>query len=141
MREKAADREVVNASPITRADIRGKVVQVLCVSLDGMDGSIPLAQRLEKFADQFLDGRLCDHRWLNLLTTESQKPKEEIRFLCVSVTLWRTSSRFRSRVVLLIHAFQSVERQVCVDLGGRNIRMTQDGLNRTQICAILHHVR
>src|ERR1700723_3249101 len=51
------------------------------------------------------------------------------------------SSRFRPRVMLLINRSQPVERQMRVDLSRRNNGMAQDGLHRTQIGAILHHVR
>src|ERR1039457_4310867 len=44
-------------------------------------------------------------------------------------------------MVLLIHVLQPVECQVRVDLGGRDIRMTEYGLHRAQVRAVLDHMR
>ena len=44
-------------------------------------------------------------------------------------------------MMLLVHLIQAVQRQVRVHLRRRNVGMTKNGLHRTQIGAILHHVR
>ena len=44
-------------------------------------------------------------------------------------------------MMLLIYRLEPVQRQVRVHLCGRDIRMAQDGLNRTQVSAIFDHVR
>jgi hypothetical protein len=43
-------------------------------------------------------------------------------------------------MMFLIHTLQSIEREVRVDLRGRNIGVAQNGLNRAQVCAVLDHV-
>ena len=43
-------------------------------------------------------------------------------------------------MMLLIYTLQSIERQVRVDLRGRNISVAKDGLYCAQVRAILDHV-
>src|SRR6266852_3154674 len=47
----------------------------------------------------------------------------------------------RTRMMLLIDVLQSVQRQMRIDLRGRNIGVTQDRLHRSQVGAVFHHVR
>jgi len=44
-------------------------------------------------------------------------------------------------MMLLINGPESIQRQVCIHLRGRNICVTEDRLHRTQVRSILHHVR
>ena len=44
-------------------------------------------------------------------------------------------------MMFLIHTLQPIERQVRINLRGRNIGMPKDGLNCAQVCAVLDHVR
>ncbi len=43
-------------------------------------------------------------------------------------------------MMLLIHILQPIQRQVRVDLRGRNIGMAEDRLHRAQVGAVFHHV-
>ena len=45
-----------------------------------------------------------------------------------------------ARMMLLVHPIQPIERQVRVNLRGRNIGVAEDGLHRAQVGAVLHHV-
>ena len=44
-------------------------------------------------------------------------------------------------MVLLIHSLQAVQRQVCVDLSGRDIGVAEDGLHGAQVGSVFYHVR
>ena len=44
-------------------------------------------------------------------------------------------------MVLLVNALQPIERQVRIDLCSRNVRMSENRLNRAQVGAIFDHVR
>src|SRR5437016_14660026 len=43
-------------------------------------------------------------------------------------------------MVLLINVLQAIKRNVRVNLRSRNISVAQDGLDGSEICAVLHHV-
>src|SRR3981081_3902497 len=50
------------------------------------------------------------------------------------------SSSLGSRMVFLIHGPQTIECQMRIHLGRRNIRVAEDGLHRAQVSTVLHHM-
>src|SRR5207249_10212070 len=44
-------------------------------------------------------------------------------------------------MVILINFLHAIKRNVLVNLRSRNISVAQDGLDGSEICAVLHHVR
>ena len=51
------------------------------------------------------------------------------------------SSRLRPRMMFLIHTLQPVERNVRVNLRGRNVGVPENSLHGAQIRSVLDHVR
>src|SRR5213075_3309507 len=47
----------------------------------------------------------------------------------------------RSWMALLVNRLQTVKRQMCVNLRSGDIGVAQNGLHRSQVRAIAHHVR
>src|SRR5207253_1717673 len=96
MRKESADRHVINAFPLTRTDVIGKILQIAGIRLDGMRRSIALPQHAQELVRGLLDGGTLligslAHFVKNLFTTESQRhggrPILFIRlsnFLCVA---------------------------------------------------------
>ena len=55
MRQKSANRDVIDLLPAPRAGVRGEFFQITPVRLDGVDRGIALAQRLQEVSHGFID--------------------------------------------------------------------------------------
>src|SRR5271154_1871453 len=49
--------------------------------------------------------------------------------------------RLCPRMMLRVYALQTVERDMGINLRGRNVRVAEDRLDRAQVGSVLHHVR
>src|SRR5579864_751044 len=76
MRKESADRHVINALPLARTDVIGKIHQIAGIRLDGMRRSITLPQHAQELVRGFLDvGALVIGSFTHkiVFTTESQR--------------------------------------------------------------------
>src|SRR5580700_7866669 len=161
MREKTADGEVVDGLPIAFAEIGGKAVEVSGVGLDGVRGGIAPAQMAEEAVGGALDDGAGLFHYVTRQTTNNSRRHEDtgnlfIRFLpgnslanktpigispCLRASVVNLALRSRSRMMLRVHAFQAVERNVGINLRRRNVGVAEDGLHGAQIGAVLYHMR
>src|SRR4051794_31398780 len=82
------------------------------------------------FAEAFFSRRDCK----NCELTFSTEPRGAVVFLSAMLL------PLCSRMVFAVHRLQSIERNVRIDLRGRDISVAQEGLDGPQIGAVLHHM-
>jgi hypothetical protein len=81
-------------------------LKVPAVGLDGMDRGIALAQRLQEVAHRFVDDCRFHIQFRQVVSASRRRYENAL------------ASRLRSGMMLLVHALQSIQRQVRVHLRG-----------------------
>ena len=129
----SADADVIDIGGLHFADVCDEAVQVFRIGEDRVGRGIALLQRAQKLLDRLGHGAFgAASRRRDSRGRGATSPL----FMVFLLDAWpqlRAWVQFMDRL-------QSIERQMGIDLRGRNIGVAEDRLHRTEVRSTFHHV-